>query len=100
MSASPTSVSPNSTKDQAEWLPADSAAAQARFDERYITSSEICELMNVTRASVLLARRRGVLPDPIKVQGSVLFIWERTPEFMAAFDAWKTTLEARRRVNA
>lgn len=41
--------------------------AQEDFDARYVTSTEICRELCVTRASVGLARDRGALPEPVRI---------------------------------
>lgn len=69
--------------------------AQTRFDRTYITSSAIYRSHGVTRAGLLGARKRGLLPDAVKVEGT-LCIWERTPELDRALDAWKLMLDLRR----
>lgn len=68
--------------------------AQREFNERYITSSEIMEKLDVTRTTILSARRTGKLPDPIDIQGKI-FIWERD-KVTPYLDAWKIVLDARR----
>lgn len=64
--------------------------AQKRFDTQYITSAEICEEMGVCRTTVLQAKKRGLLPDPVMV-GNVVLIWERA-SVRPALDAWKVIL--------
>ncbi len=68
--------------------------AQREFDERYITSTEITETLNVSRSTILHARRAGKLPEPIFVKGQI-FIWERNT-VESYLSAWKTVLDARR----
>lgn len=72
--------------------------AQVEFDKQYITSSEIMQTLNVTRTTILAARRTGKLPDPIDIQGKI-FIWERN-KIQTYLDAWKTVLNVRRKVSA
>jgi len=75
--------------------PAQPESAQQRFDRLYITSAEICRDMQVSRPTVLAARRRGLLPDPVSVCGASIFIWERaTVEPYLA--AWRVILGVRR----
>jgi len=70
--------------------------AQTDFDRKYITTTEICKRLNVSRSTVHIARATGKLPHPIDVQGQ-LFIWERvTVEPYLA--AWKIVLDVRRGV--
>lgn len=68
--------------------------AQQRFDEKYITSAEICKVLDVGRTSVLQAKKRGLLPDPVYV-GDVVCIWERAA-VTPYLKAWRTVLGARR----
>lgn len=71
------------------------ATEQEEFDATYITSTEICQELNVTRASITQARKRKLLPSPIIVRGSKNQIWKR--DVVRPFlDAWKLTLRARR----
>lgn len=69
--------------------------AQERFNTVYVTSTEICQRLNVTRASILHARGRGLLPDPIVVPPVNFFLWERTTvePYIAA---WEINLKAKR----
>ena len=70
--------------------------AQEEFDATYITSSEICRELEITRATIVQGRDRGLLPDGISVNGGQLLIWKREP-LRPYLDAWKLTLKARRR---
>ena len=70
--------------------------AQQEFDEMYITSSEIGQELGVCRATLVNARRRGLLPDPIIVNGAQIFIWKRDV-VRPYIDAWRIMLQARRR---
>ena len=70
-------------------------SAQTRFDEMYITSAEIQRDMNVSRSTLLNARKRGLLPDPIVVNDGQLFIWERN-SVKDNISAWKVILGIRR----
>ncbi len=67
--------------------------AQERFEQRYITSTEICEEVGVARATILHARRRKLLPNAIVVNN--VYIWEREP-IRPFIDAWKFILNVRR----
>lgn len=40
-------------------------SAQQEFDNKYISSTEVCQQLGVHRTTVLLALRTGRLPDPI-----------------------------------
>jgi hypothetical protein len=73
--------------------------AQKNFDDTYITSAQIMRDLRVSRAGLLYARKRGLLPNPIVVNHGQLFIWERatvTPHL----EAWQRILNARRGVRA
>lgn len=71
-------------------------AAQKRFDETYITASEVMEYVGVNRTSLHFAREQGRLPEPIFVKNRI-FIWERATT-MPYLDAWKKVLQVRRGV--
>lgn len=80
-------------------MPTDNETAQQRFDRLYISSSEICRALGVTRTTVLSARRRRLLPEPIAVNGSTLYIWERHTA-QPYIDAWRLILDTRRNYTA
>ena len=63
--------------------------AQDEFDETYITSSEICRRLNLSRSAVMFRRQNGLLPDSIFANGSRLVLWKRSTiePFLAAWDA-------------
>lgn len=69
--------------------------AQTVFDELYITGYEICQQLSIPRSTLLRARERGVLPEPILVPGVKAFIWERS-KVASAIDQWKQDLQSRR----
>lgn len=72
-----------------------SHSAQEKFDNLYITGYEIQQELGVDRSSVLRARERGILPQPITVRGVRAYIWER--EVVKPFmDAWRISLQSRR----
>jgi hypothetical protein len=68
--------------------------AQEEFDAIYIASSEICKELHITRATIVQGRRRGLLPDPIMVNNSIM-IWKRAT-VRPLLDAWKIALQSRR----
>lgn len=69
--------------------------SQWRFDGKYVTSSEICKRLGVSRAAMTAARRRGMLPDPVSLNGTQIYLWER--EVVQPYlEAWELTLKARR----
>ena len=70
---------------------------QEEFDEVYISSGEIRELLGICRAMIVQAKNRGILPAPITVNGSQLQLWKRK-EVMPQVEAWKIQLQARRGV--
>lgn len=70
------------------------AEAQKRFDETYITSAEVGSTYNANRVTILEARRKGLLPGGVSVNGGI-FIWERA--FVAPhLERWSSALNARR----
>lgn len=67
--------------------------AQKAFDQKYITSREIMEELDITGPTLFSARKRNLLPQPIVVNH--LYIWER--ELIAEnLAAWKRLLLVRR----
>lgn len=72
---------------------------QKRFDELYISSTEIASTLGINRASIFHARKRGMLPEPIIVNDSQLYLWERT-SIMGIIEAWKQSLDFRKNPKA
>jgi hypothetical protein len=70
-------------------------SAQERFNEAYITSSEICQELEVTRPAIHFRRKAGLLPDAIIVTGQQLVLWERD-KVKPFIDQWRTQLLAKR----
>jgi hypothetical protein len=70
--------------------------AQKEFDRAYITSSEICKSLRISRASLVLARRRGAIPQPILVNDSQIHIWRRK-DIQGVLDSWQLDLQIRRK---
>lgn len=68
---------------------------QETFDKHYITSTEIQRELGVERSTILNARKRGMLPDPIIVMGVRAFIWERE-KVKPYLKAWELSLKSRR----
>lgn len=69
---------------------------QIEFNEKYITSTEICKRLQIERATVTTARKRDFLPKPIIVPGLGTFIWKRE-DIEPILAAWQLTLNSRRR---
>ena len=73
--------------------------AQEEFDEKYITSTEICSTLGVTRASIVGARSRGALPEPVRINrpngDPHIMIWLRE-EASPHIERWRAELEAAR----
>ena len=72
-------------------------SVQEQFDKTYVSSTEIAKELNVTRAALCNAVSRGLLPDPIKINGGqiTLFIRENVRPYV---DAWKTVLTVKRAI--
>lgn len=68
---------------------------QQEFDDTYITSSEICQELEIDRASLVHARKRGLLPNEISVHNGQIFIWKRA-EIRPFLDNWKFAIQFRR----
>lgn len=71
---------------------------QEEFDRTYITTTEICRRLELSRSTVHVARATGKLPNPVDVQGQ-LYIWKRA-DVEPYLQAWKTILDARRGATA
>jgi len=41
--------------------------AQEEFDKKYVSSTELCQRLGVTRATLMNGRKRGALPEPVRV---------------------------------
>ena len=77
----------------------DKKTAQERFDELYISGNEIQRVLGVQRSSILAARRKGLLPEPVVVPGIRAFIWERD-KATPCINAWKASLNFKRGITA
>lgn len=72
------------------------SSPQERFDSQYITGKEIAERLNVTRMTVLNAKKRNILPDAIKISpNALIYIWERKA-LEPYLKAWETILNQTR----
>ena len=50
---------------------------QRQFNDTYISSPEIVRRLGITRTALSLARKRGVVPEPIVVKDTTMFFWMR-----------------------
>ena len=50
---------------------------QERFNQTYITATEICARLKIARTQLMFAHQRGSVPEPITMQTKTMFIWER-----------------------
>lgn len=50
---------------------------QQQFDKSYISSSEIRNLLMVSRTAIHHRRKSGKLPNPIEIVGGTVTLWER-----------------------
>ena len=69
--------------------------AQAEFDAKYITASEIMKNLGISRPALKYARTTNKLPSPIVLNEGTLFVWERDC-IQPYLDAWQVLLNARR----
>ena len=72
--------------------------AQRKFNETYISTSEIIKMLGLSRTAIHTARTTGKLPDPICIHGQI-FVWERA-KVSDYLNAWLTMLNVRRGVRA
>jgi hypothetical protein len=72
----------------------ESLTPQTEFDQKYISSVEICAELAVTRSAVLIRRAAGKLPDGIELRRNgdqavpLVVLWERE-RIRPHLDAWK-----------
>ena len=50
--------------------------AQRKFDEQYVSSTEVMERLQCGRVRLLHLKTSGTLPDPIRIR-NMLTLWER-----------------------
>lgn len=76
----------------------ESKTPQQVFDETYISATEICKRLSVTRSAVTNAEKRQLLPTAIRVDqgGGYLCLWVRE-QVHPILDAWGICLAARKR---
>lgn len=68
---------------------------EEQFKLRYITSAEICKLLGVNRSSLMQARRRGMLPNAMRLPKQNGYAWDRVA-VKPFLDAWTLSLASRR----
>lgn len=69
--------------------------AQQRFDDIYMTSSDIGRELGISRATLVQGRKRGMLPDPIVVNEGQIVLYERAI-VRPYLDAWKLVLDIKK----
>lgn len=52
---------------------------QEKFNSLYITASEICEELEIQRSAVLYERRKGDMPEAMRLNEAGEFFWLREP---------------------
>ncbi len=67
---------------------------QSEFNRRYITSSEICFRLAISRSSITSAIRRGKLPEPIRIGEAQASLWVRD-EVEPIVTEWKASFGLR-----
>lgn len=72
--------------------------AQEEFDAKYVSSTELCRDLGVSRMAVMKARGRGALPEPVRVTrpdgSSHIMLWDRK-ELEPHLAKWRAELEGR-----
>ncbi|QDB70909.1 hypothetical protein [Pseudomonas virus PBPA162] len=64
---------------------------QDNFDSTYITSTEVCEKMQVSRVTLHYHRKNGRLPQHATLPGGQITIWRRD-EMMPVMEEWSRKL--------
>ncbi len=62
--------------------------AQQEFDKKYITASEVMDILQISRAGFLYQRRAGKLPNAILVNDGRVVIWLRA-EIESIVEQWR-----------
>lgn len=72
---------------------------QSLFDEKYISSTEICQILGVNRSTVFNGARAGKLPEAITIKradgGAHIMLWERQAA-LPMMDEWAKSIAARK----
>jgi hypothetical protein len=72
---------------------------QERFDETYISSTEICQRLDVNRSTVFNGARAGKLPEGIEIKrangGAHIMLWLRS-EAEPMMEEWQKAISARK----
>jgi predicted DNA-binding transcriptional regulator AlpA len=69
--------------------------SQELFDETFIGTSEICSKLKIARSTILLSRKSGRFPEPIKtVNGD---FWARAI-VKPILEDWEKSLNKRRKI--
>lgn len=53
------------------------ATAQQTFDQTYISSNEIYRRLGISRVELYNARKKNIVPEPIKTHSGSGFLWLR-----------------------
>lgn len=69
--------------------------AQTEFDRKFITSSEVCERLRVTRVAIHIRRKNGKLPNAIVIGPALVTLWERD-DIEPFLQEWQEHLTKRR----
>lgn len=68
-------------------------ASVAAFHAKYMTTTDVCDFLGISRVSVHQARKNGRIPDGIPLNNHVT-LWERAL-IMPHLQAWKEYIDAR-----
>ncbi len=68
---------------------------QQEFDKKYVCTRELLTRLKVSRPTISQACKRGLLPKPIVVNDSHIFLWIRE-EVEPVIAAWHTLLTVKR----
>lgn len=71
------------------------AEYQRRFDQLYISSTDICQRLGVSRVQLFSRKKRGDLPGAVVVNGAQITLWERA-KIEPHLQEWETEIEKRK----
>ena len=74
--------------------------SQSQFDEMFITSTEVCQLLDVQRATIINGIKSGRLPPPIIIRRANsetphIVLWNRS-QVLPLLSDWKIAIDTRK----
>lgn len=67
---------------------------QVKFNQQYITSADIRDILMVSRTAIHHRRKAGKLPNPIELNGGTITLWERA-DVLPHLQQWSNDMYGR-----